>query len=87
VKKLPTQLRIGREDQTSALRQPGMNRMSTVRMLKSNLGKATASEKRPIGGKPKGGGLSQHTAPQKHEASALSTTKFGFGGPGSTMPV
>lgn len=84
--KLPTAFKVGRENETSALRQPGMNRMSTVRMLKTNLGKATGMEKRPIGG-VKGKGLAQHSAPQKHEAQALSTTKFGFGGPGSTDPI
>ena len=34
-----------------------------------------------------GGGMSQHTAPQKHEMGLFDTSKFGFGGPGSTMPT
>jgi hypothetical protein len=36
-----------------------------------------------------GGGLSQHTAPQKHQIGLFDPEKvsFGFGGPGSTEPV
>ena len=36
-----------------------------------------------------GGGMTQHTAPHKHEMGLIDPTKisFGFGGPGSTDPT
>jgi hypothetical protein len=82
--KLSTKLLIGREDNTPALRLPGMNRESTVRQLRSNLGAAVASEKKPV---PKAKGLGSASAPKKHEMGAFNTSKFGFGGPGSTEPI
>ena len=36
-----------------------------------------------------GGGMTQHTAPHKHQMGLIDPTKikFGFGGPGSTDPT
>lgn len=67
-----------------ALRRPGMLREDTQRILKANLGKVVAEEKR--GPKKAPGGLAQNTAPHK-TALGSKRISFGFGGPGTTDPI
>lgn len=79
--------RTGREQIGNGLHLPGMMRENTQRLLRGNLGKAVSSEKRgPAHPKRIAGGLSQHSAPQKHEMDLFSKN-IGYFGPGVGEPV
>lgn len=80
--------KTGRLSADAGLHLPGMMREKSQRQLQTNLGKAVAAEKRgPAKAMRIKGGLSQHTAPQKHEMTLFGSGGIGFQGPGSGEPV